>query len=159
MKKTAIISLVIVLVIALVAMPGCSKSKKYKDADGNEYTVSGDGDSMTIHGEDGDSTYSVGDNLSWPKGSMGDLPELKGNIDAVSESPEGVLVSFSEVSQSDVEAYIGKLKGLGYETVMEMDLGEGDFMYFGQKGSDEVTLSFSSNDGKKGSCMITYQKS
>lgn len=158
MKRVWVIALAFVL--ALAALAGCARKIVGVDANGNRVEVKDSGDTMTIKGEGGEVTIASDGSLPWPKGSMGDLPELKGNITAVADTDEGAFVSCDEVSKSDYEAYVTKLKGLGYEAAMEAAFDENTFMFMGQKGDYQVVIQLHlDGDGKKGSCTITYGKS
>ena len=157
MKKALGISFMFVL--ALAALAGCSPGGfKGVDSAGNRYEVQRD--TVTIKGEDVNATISTGGNLAWPKDMMGDLPELRGNIMAVVNTPDGASVTYNGISKSDYDAYVSKVKGQGYETAMEMALDKTTMLFVGQKGDNSASIQLHlDGDSGKGNCVIIYGKS
>ena len=151
-KKILLISLAMILVLMVTF--GCMPSRTFRDAEGNSVTVSGGGDTMTIKGEDGDATVTTGSAAKWPSDKVGDLPELKGNVIAVIDTPDGLMIQLEGVKQSDFTAYVEKLKKAGYESAAEMEV-EGTIMFMGVKGDKVVNAMFSADDST-GTAVITY---
>lgn len=150
MKKLLAIALVAVL--ALAALAGCAP-KVIKDVDGTRVEVQGD--TVTVKGEDGEATIKAGDNLPWPKDKMGDLPEIKGNILGVIDTPQGVSVTIENVKKSEYEAYVAGLKELGYEAALELDnVGETSSLFQGKNEDGDTVSVQHHSDGD--TCVIIY---
>lgn len=149
MKKR--LTLTFVVMLALATLIGCSSGV---DIGGNKVQIKGD--TVTIKGDDGEVTATSGGNLSWPKDKMGGLPELNGKIISVINTPQGVAVTSEGISRSDYDAYVGKLKELGYETAHEMAM-EGMIMFSGQKDDNTVSVQLHlEGSSGKGSCIVIY---
>jgi hypothetical protein len=154
-----------VIIILLIAMgfslSGCGKvaekaaekamEKVMEQATGGKVDLSKDGGKLEIDGQ----TVSFGEDLSWPKDSMGDLPQPKGKVTAVMSQSDGTVVVISEFE--DGKGYVEKLKSMGYEDLMSMQDAT-TLIYVGKKGLSseksatvQVTYDF---EGKEGS--ITY---
>ena len=144
----------IALILAVTLLLAACGKTVYRDAAGNK--VERQGDTVTVKTEDGNATIKTGGGQSWPKDKMGDLPELKGNILGVVDTPQGTSVNFTEVSKADFDAYIVKVKAQGFEAVQEMEM-EGMSMFMGQKDEATVSAQFHPDKGKNtGSCIIIY---
>ena len=155
MKK--IVAVLLIVALALAVLAGCKGPKRtYVDEDGTKVEVQGDGDTVVVTNEDGESSAVSGSNLAWPKGKMGDLPELKGNIIQVLDTPEGQQVSLADIKKSDYDAYVSKVKSLGYETVYDMEIDDSTHLFAGEKGDFSVMIQFGGDSGDKGLCVITY---
>jgi|GEM_PF-2087918 len=154
MKKVIVI-LVIVLVLS-VFVSGCRKSigdriaeGMLEDITGADVDVSGDGEDVTIQTEDG--SFSVGESMDWPGGSMADLPKPDAAITGVMDAgADGCTVVFGEMKKADAEKYVETIKALGYtESSMNMTDGDG-IWYVGSKedgSSVTFTYTYESEDG------------
>ena len=152
MKK--LLALTLALILALMTLAGCGpKVLRGVDAAGNQFELQGD--TLTVKGEDGDVTIAAGGNLSWPKDKTGDLPELSGNVTSVIDTPGGVSVTCDGISKADYDAYLSKLRGLGYETTYEMTIDENTMIFMGEKDGCGVSVQLHL-DGGKGACIIVY---
>ena len=160
-NKTLSIAFVLVLIFTFVTLTGCGRrTQVFRDADGNKVEVQHSGDTMTITGDDGEATIQVGDNLSWPKGNMGDLPAPGGKILTVIDTPQGFSVTCEEISKSDYQAYVEKLKGMGFETAYEMEADKTTIMYAGEKDDYVVSVQLHlESEGGTGTCIIIYGES
>jgi len=142
-----------VLGLALVTLVGCSQKPKIIDADGTR--VETQGNTVTVTSEDGEATINAGGGLSRPKDKMGDLPELRGNIIYVIDTPQGVSVTFDEISKSDYDAYVAQIKAQGFESVFDMAMGD-TIMFMGQKDQFTVSVQLHLDGSGKGACVIVY---
>ena len=164
MKKTSIWILVL-LATTLVFMTGCGKiqdkvSEKVSEgivekAVGGNVDITKDGISVQKDG----ASFQSGDDLKWPKSSMGDLPEPKAKINGVMDASnkEGCTVVFSEMNLDNAKAYIEKLKELGYKDGGLVISDEDGLSYAGQNSSNATIVfsyKISSKDG-----MIGYTPS
>lgn len=131
MKKTISCLLAILMLAALV---GCGAKEKIAEKAAEEFiegigggNVDIDGDNLTIEGEDGEN-FAAGDNLSWPGDKMGDLPEPKASVSAVlnDDATQQCTVAYQGMEKDDAEAYVEKLKKLGYTG--GMDLSDADMI-------------------------------
>lgn len=153
MKKTNIWVSVIIASI-LLFMTGCGKiqdkvNEKVSEgivgkAVGANVDITKDG--LTVQ-KDG-ATFQSGNDLKWPKSSMGDLPEPKAKITGLvvnEKNNGGGTVIFSEMSLDDAKAYVEKLKGLGYKD--------------GTNFSDANGLSYGGVNSGGAAAVITYNAS
>lgn len=153
MKKLFVIALITVLALTLLA--GCGP-KVIKGVDGTKVEVQGD--TVTVKGEDGEASITAGDNLPWPEEKMGNLPEFKGSIIGVIDTPQGVSVTMEGVKKATFEAYVAALKDLGYEATMELDNVGGTTSLFQGKNEDDDAVSVQHHSDSD-TCVIIYGES
>ena len=163
MKKLSFAVVFLLLITMIISLSGCGKAaekaaqkgmeKALEEATGGKVDIANDGTKIEIDGQ----SFTAGDNLAWPKDSMGDLPEPKAKVTAVMKGSEkeGSVVIISEFQ--DGKGYVQKLKDIGYEDIMSMEDTNG-FIYVGKKAisaekSAIVNVAVGSG-GKDGS--ITY---
>ena len=138
MKKVLSISLV--LIMALAVFTGCKRD-------------------ITVKTDEGNTKISAGSSVTWPKDKMGDLPEPKGGkILSVIDTPQGTSVTVNEISRADYDAYVAKLKALGYKSAYQMDM-EGSVVFGAEKEGSTVSTQFHAGEGEgKGSCIVVYME-
>ncbi len=157
--KKAYTSICIIIMIVILSLTGCgSVQNKVSEKVGEK--IAGDAiegkvditkDGVKIE-KDGVS-YQTGDDLKWPAEAMGNLPEPKAKINAVTnddKSVEGGSVVYSEMSQEEAKAYVEKLIGLGYTEEKNNISGNENIGYSGKNSSGDAvvfTYSTSSKDG------------
>ena len=155
MKNKGIIVLIVVLAVLSTA---CKKKLEEKitekiieGASGGQVDI--DKDITTI--KSGNSTTQMGDNIKWPKDKMGNLPELKANINMMTEDKDTTLgmIYFDNLKKDDAEKYLETIKELNYEEVFSTSSGEG-FMYSG-KDDDGSEVIFSYTFDGAGSLSYT----
>ena len=157
MKKTFFV--ILALVLALAMLCACSPTKIIEKAiekeTGHDVKIDKDGDTITMHGKDGDSVMiASGDDLKWPADKMGPLPEMKGNITSVIAGEKECNVMLDAVTRADADAYIQKLKDMNLSDVYGNELET--IVTFGGAGDDySVTFVFSGDD-KSGTVNLTY---
>jgi len=95
----------------------------------------------------------AGSNLSWPASSMGDIPELSGNITVVLTADGSSSVAFSGITQDQAESYVSSLKSLGYQGYSYND--DQDGIIFGGQNSTGATVTFAFNS-TSGETTVTY---
>ncbi|NYB73436.1 hypothetical protein HZF24_04715 [Sedimentibacter hydroxybenzoicus DSM 7310] len=161
MKKTISCLLAILMLTALV---GCGAKEKIAEKAAEEFiegigggNVDIDGDKFTIEGEDGGS-ITAGDNLPWPGDKMGDLPKPKATIAAVlnDDGEQQCTVTYEGMEKDDAEAYVEKLKALGYTGGME--LSDADMIMTGGLNENGDAAEFIYNfSAKEGFISYTHQ--
>lgn len=148
--KKANIWVLLLTAVTLVFMTGCGKIQEKVSEGVVEKTVGGKVD-ITNDGikvqKDG-ASFQSGNDLKWPKSSMGDLPEPKAKINGLvdANNKEGCTVVFSEMSLDDAKAYVEKLKDLGYKDD-------------GLSISDTDNLSYAGQNSGGASAIINYKVS
>lgn len=151
MKRKIFILFILLTIIISSLTTGCKKKIEEKIAEKIIEGTTGakvdiNKDTTTIKTEQGET--KIGENLKWPKDKMGNLPEVKANINMVMEDKEATLgmIYFSDMKKGDAEKYIEAIKELKYESVFETSSDDG-FMYSGKdEDGSEVVFSYS-NDG------------
>jgi hypothetical protein len=161
MKKFVAVLLIALLTVALLT--GCQAIGRkvaegvIKNVTGTDVNVSDKGNGTTLTGKDGTS-ISVGEDVKWPAGKMGDLPELKGKIVGVFGSGEkGNVVSMEAITKADAEAYVQTIKDLGYEITADMTLSEGTYMLTAKKDGYIVSYTYILKDDAC-TCVLSYTK-
>ncbi len=159
MKSKIIIIFILLTAVFSTLITGCQKKAEEKiaeklieDATGAKVDISGD--TTTIKTEKGET--KIGENQKWPKGKMGDLPELKANITMVVEDYDKekdinmAMVYFDGLKKDDAEKYVEYIKELKYESIFEVYNDDG-FIYSGNnEDAAEVVFSYT-DDGGTGS--------
>ncbi len=105
---------IIGVIFICVLVTGCGKSASEKMAEeiiekqtGTDVDI--EGEKVTIETEEGGKIVYGGTN--WPESELGKrIPTLKGEIVSLVESEEYVGIALENVSQTDIDAYINKLK-------------------------------------------------
>lgn len=101
-------------------------------------------------------TYETGQDLKWPKESMGDIPEPKAEISAIlnADADKGGTVAFTDMSIEDAKKYVEKLKELGYKD--GMSFADKDMFSHSGKNSSGASVMFTySISPKEGSIMYS----
>lgn len=118
MKKLIVIFLI--LALACFGAAGCGAKDKLEEKAAEKLAeemleqsgadVDIDGEKVTIKGDDGEEVTIGG--TEWPKSELGkSIPEFnKGKFSGMMETSNYLLVNLEEVEQSDVAAYIEKIK-------------------------------------------------
>ena len=140
MKQVLKASLALVLVCLFLY--GCSPFKRI-------------GDTTTYKSADGSMSVSDSGNLPWPKSDVGNLPEFKGNIVSVIDTNDAVSVIIEDVSESEYETYIKKVKDQGWEAVYEQEFDKETFMFIGSKDDLGVNIQLSLDSKGKGTMIIS----
>ncbi|NLK98636.1 hypothetical protein [Defluviitalea saccharophila] len=165
LKRICVVMTIIALVFALTACKSPSEMAAEKmmegiieqatgadvdfDSDDGNLTIkTSEGETnfsdegITIHGEDGKTSISTGENLEWPADYMGDIPEPKGyNFVAVISSPVKSSVQFAGMSIEDAKSYYQSLIDLGYESKSGDDIVTDEIIsYIGIKGDQQVAF-------------------
>lgn len=155
MKRKIFIFFIILITILSTLITGCKKKIEEKIAekiieDATNATVDIGKDTTTIKTEKGET--KIGDHQKWPKDKMGDLPELKANINMVIDDYDKEkdinigMVYFDNLKKDDAEKYVESIKELNYESLFETSSGDG-FLYSGKnEDGSEVVFSYT-NDG------------
>lgn len=154
MMRKVNFSVLVLTAAILVFMTGCGIMKdKVNEKIGEgiaEKVVGGKVDISKDGGvkvqKDG-SSFEGGTDLKWPQSSMGDLPEPKAKISGVVTGKEGSSIVFSEMSLGDAQAYIEKLKELGYKDGLNMT--DSDSLSYTGKNSSGATVMFAYNASPK----------
>ena len=104
-------------------------------------------DGITVQ-KDGASIQS-GNDLKWPKSSMGDLSEPKGKIIGIlnGNTTGGGTVVLSEMSLDDAKAYVEKLKDLGYKEISSFS--DASSLLYGGKNIGGATVVMTYNGTSK----------
>ena len=135
-KKLGIIALAILLVFSLSACNAKEKAAEkvvediINENSDSDVDVDIDGDTITVDNDDEDFSVTMGE-TDWPTGDVAKmLPECKdGTVTYVLEMADAVNVSVSEISESEYEDYLTRVKNAGFDqNVATMD-SEGSFMY------------------------------
>ena len=154
MNKTKIWVLLLIGAI-LVFMTGCGKvhdkvGEKVsegivgKAVDGN-VDITKDGIKVQNDG----ASIETGNDLKWPKSSMGDLPEPKAKITGIlnGKVTEGCTIVLSEMSFDVARAYVEKLKEMGYKD--GLSFSDADGLSYGGKNSGGASAMISYNASPK----------
>lgn len=141
MKKTKMLMLVVLLVVFSISLTGCGNKQTVRLDDNSTVTFEGDEASGQITSEDGSVNY--GTNLSWPSDAMGNLPKIGGTITAVfrNDSENSCTVSVANLSNTDAQAYAGKISGLGY-TQDSLNFNDGGTLMASGKAENGDYVSF-----------------
>lgn len=157
-------ALYLFIFILVFSLTGCGKvvekasqkaiEKAVEEAVGGEVSIQEDG--IKIESKDG--TFESGGDLKWPADAMGDLPIPKANVTGIikDNSNKGCTVSLTDFSIEDANAYLEKLKSLGYEDGFTMEDKE-MMMYSGSKDDGSAITFAYNNVPKEGT--IFYQGS
>jgi len=157
--KKVIVLLVIVMIVG-VFVSGCRKSIGdriaegiVEDITGGEVDISGDGEDVTIETEDG--SFSVGESMDWPGGSMADLPKPNATITGVMDAGEdGCTVVFTDMSKGDSDKYMEDIKAKGYtEDSMNMSDADGIWYVGSNQNGAVVTFTYTNESGEG---MVAY---
>ena len=113
MNQRLVVSIIGIVFISILVI-GCGKSASEKAAEkiieeqtGSDVDI--EGEKVTIKTEEGDKI--VYGSTSWPESELGKrLPSLKGEIVSLVESAEYIGIALENISQTDIDAYINKLK-------------------------------------------------
>lgn len=100
--------------------------------------------------------YETGNDLKWPKESMGDLPEPKGKISAVLSdgTTKGGTVAYTGMSLEEAKAYAEKLKEMGYKD--GLSISDMDMVSYSGKNSSGASVMFTYNiSPKEGAIMYS----
>lgn len=148
MKK--VIVTFVFLICAVFLFAGCgekSMEEKVAEAISEEITdvemdITDDDGNVIIETENGSVELESGENLQWPEGKTGDLPELAGNIVFVSvDDNGGATISLENVEKSDAESYFEQIIALGY---------------IGTNMTDETEVFFSGRIDEKNEVTFNY---
>jgi hypothetical protein len=171
MRKVSFVVVLFLLVTMIsISLSGCGRAgekvaektaekameKVMEKATGGEVDLTKDGAKIEIEGQ----SIVVGDKMPWPKDSMGDLPEPDGKVGFVMKGGEGEGANVILSEFQDGKGYLDKLKNLGYEDVMRMEMTDG-FIYAGKKElsggkSALVNITYSS-EGQNGSISYSIE--
>ncbi|MDR7869320.1 MAG: hypothetical protein RIN55_00575 [Tissierellaceae bacterium] len=144
MKRKLFVLVVFLVVIISLFMTGCKKKIEEKITEKIIEDVS------TIKTDRGET--KMGEDLKWPGDKMGDLPELKANINMVIEDKDKEkdinlsMVYFDNMKESDAQKYVELIKDLNYESVFETSSDDG-FMFSGNNDDGAEVIFSYSNDG------------
>lgn len=152
MKKTKILVLVLTAAIS-VCMSGCGKiHDKVSEEVGEGIVAKAVGGNVDITKDgikvqkDG-ASIETGDDLKWPKSSMGDLPEPKAKITGIlnGKATEGCTVVLSDMSFDVAKEYVEMLKELGYQD--GLSISEADGISYGgrNKGGASAMISYNAS--------------
>lgn len=144
----------ILIVASLVFMTGCGMQDKVNEkvsegivskAVGADVDITKDGVKVQKDGV----SIETGNDLKWPKSSMGDLPEPKAKIAGILNGKvnEGCTVVLSEMSFDNAKAYAEKLKDLGYTD--GLSITDADGLSYGGKNSGGAWATISYNASSK----------
>ncbi len=148
----------------IVTLSSCGKSLSDRAAEQlaskmTDSNVKIDGDNVTIEGKEGGS-FSVGGDLRWPEGKMGDIPKINGKVVSfIDNGNKGGIVNLEGTSKEDAEKYIQELKDLGYSGSDISQSGNNNISFSGEKDNQMVNFNFFLEDGadaEKSTCMIIY---
>lgn len=151
MKRRPFIIFILIITVFTVFMTGCKKKIEDKITEKIVEKTTGaqvDIDKGTTTIKTGEGTTQTGQNLKWPKDKMGNLPELKANINTVLENKEKTIgmIYFDGLKKDDAIKYVNSIKKLNYKSLLETTSSDG-FMYSGKdEDGSEVVFSYL-NDG------------
>ncbi len=151
--KIRILIVTILFGMAMI-LGACGDKAEDADRSGNpDVQISQDGQSGTI--KEGDSSLEYGKSMEWPKELMADLPEPKATITAVvkDDSTKACTAAFAEFAEDDAEAYVAKLKELGYESGMES--ADAESMIFNGESDNGAVVFVYNVTAKEGT--ISYE--
>lgn len=152
---------IILIVILSIFITGCTNKVEEKIAekileDATDGTVDISNDIATI--KTGNTETRMGENLKWPKDIMGELPELKANINMIMEDYDKErdisigIVYFDNLKSDDAENYVEAIKELKYEAVFETSSEEGFFYSGNDESGSEVYFEYN----KDGSGSLSH---
>lgn len=121
MKKCIRFFLVVTIFICMVmALSACGTGGQDNQNDSSTDKTQTGGILETI--ENNTENMEFGENLKWPTELMANLPQPTGKITAVlkDDSTKGCTVAFSGMTKEEAQAYVAKIKALGYSNGMEM---------------------------------------
>ncbi|MDD3704494.1 MAG: hypothetical protein PHC45_00280 [Clostridiaceae bacterium] len=151
MKINKIISVVLVVIMVL-SISACGKivdkvvekgiekgvESMIEKETGAKVDFSEDG--VKVNAEGG--SMQTGENLKWPKKTMGDLPELQANILFIMEDTEkgGCTLNFKGINEKKAKDYVNKLKDAGFTA--EVEQIDDTTVLFTGKNSDGKQVMF-----------------
>lgn len=163
MKKINIWILVFITAF-VVGMTGCGKvqdkvSEKVSEgiiekAVGGKVDITKDGINVQKDG----AGFQSGNNLKWPKSSMGDIPEPKAKINGVMDDRkiDDCTVVFTELDLDNAKAYVEQLKALGYKDDGLVLSDEKSITFMGKNSSKRMIIFSYKIEAKDG--IIEYTK-
>lgn len=151
MKINKIISVVLVVIMVL-SISACGKivdkvvekgiekgvESMIEKETGAKVDFSEDG--VKVNAEGG--SMQTGENLKWPKKTMGDLPELQANILFIMEDTEkgGCTLNFKDIDEKKAKDYVKKLKDADFTA--EVEQIDDTTVLFTGKNSDGKQVMF-----------------
>lgn len=146
MKRFHILAIGIAFAAAMLLMSSCANKAGTGTGTGqNTQSQNGGNVNVTDNNNNG---IVVGQNMEWPAGSMGSLPQLKGQVTAVIKSDKDCAVTLTGCSKEDVTAYVTQLKNSGYGNGMDMVDANG-YIFTGTKSDNSsVALSYTMSSGE-----------
>lgn len=126
--------LVMAMILFTVSLASCSPGDILKGITGGNVDVDKDGN-INIIGEEGE--VQIG-KAKWEASKMHGLSAPKAKLDTYVSTEEGSVYSFSDMKESDAEAYVEKIKQAGF-TFDSVTLG--DYSFTGTN-ADGLIISF-----------------